>query len=189
MKRILHILLALTAIVGSASAQSLSVQPIEVQVGEQTEMVINLTGGATATALQFNLQLPEGISVDAYSATLGSATDGHSLNVEPLNNGDLLFILYSMNLNTFKDGEVLRIPININGEGTARLYNIRFADTDAVSYAGKETATGIKTLSNSPLKGENIYNLSGQQMVNGKSLNSKLPWGIYIKGGKKILAK
>ena len=108
--------------------------------------------------------------------------------METLDNGDLLFILYSMDLNRFKDGELLRIPININGEGTARLFNVRFADTDAVSYAGKETATGIASPKSSP-KGKDIYNLSGQQMVNGKSLNSKLPWGIYIKGGKKILAK
>ena len=47
-------------------------------------------------------------------------TDGHTLCMETLDNGDLLFILYSMNLNTFKDGELLRIPININGEGTAK---------------------------------------------------------------------
>ena len=142
MKRILHILLALTAIVGSASAQSLSVQPIEVQVGEQTEMVINLTGGATATALQFNLQLPEGISVDAYSATLGSATDGHSLNVEPLNNGDLLFILYSMDLKAFKDGELLRIPVtagNSATNATGQLYTVRTSSAEAVSHTCSDT--------------------------------------------------
>ena len=44
----------------------------------------------------------------------------------------------------------------------------------------------IKTLSDSPLKGENIYNLAGQ-MVNGKSVNGKLPKGIYIVNGKKVL--
>jgi hypothetical protein len=50
-----------------------------------------------------------------------------------------------------------------------------------------DNATTIgKTLSDSPLKGENIYNLAGQ-MVNGKSVNGKLPKGIYIVGGKKVL--
>ena len=174
---------AFTLMSFGATAQNLS---FEVKANEAT---INISGATGMTALQFCLQLPAGVTIDTSNATMGSATDGHTLCIETLDNGDLLFILYSMNLNRFKDGEVLRIPININGEGTARLYNVRFADTDAVSYAGEETATGIKTLSNSPLKGENIYNLSGQQMVNGKSLNSKLPRGIYIKGGKKILAK
>ena len=182
-KRIQTILFALAAIVGSANAQNLS---FEVKANEAT---MNISGATDMTALQFCLQLPAGVTIDTSNATMGEATAGHTLCVETLDNGDLLFILYSMNLNRFKDGEVLRIPININDEGTAKLYNVRFADTEAVSYAGEETATGIKTLSNSPLKGENIYNLSGQQMVNGKSLNSKLPRGIYIKGGKKILAK
>ena len=181
-KRIHTILFALAAIIGSANAQNLS---FEVQANEAT---MNISGATGMTALQFCLQLPAGVTIDTSNATMGEATDGHTLCIETLDNGDLLFILYSMNLNRFKDGELLRIPININGEGTARLYNIRFADTDAVSYAGEETATAIASPKSSP-KGKDIYNLSGQQMVNGKSLNSKLPRGIYIKGGKKILAK
>ena len=32
-----------------------------------------------------------------------------------------------------------------------------------------------------------IYNLAGQQIVNGKMSNRKLPNGIYITEGKKIL--
>ncbi len=46
--------------------------------------------------------------------------------------------------------------------------------------------TGIETLSNSPSKGENIYNLNGI-IVNSKSPNRKLPRGIYIKDGRKQL--
>ncbi len=48
--------------------------------------------------------------------------------------------------------------------------------------------TGLKTLSNSPLKGEDIYDLNGR-IVNGKLSNSKLPQGIYIKDGRKRLKK
>ena len=43
-----------------------------------------------------------------------------------------------------------------------------------------EDATGIETLSNSPLKGEDIYNLAGQRM-------QKMQRGINIMNGKKIL--
>ena len=45
-----------------------------------------------------------------------------------------------------------------------------------------DDATGIEetTLSNSPLKGENIYNLAGQRI-------SKMQKGINIVNGKKIL--
>lgn len=141
-RRILHILLALVAIVGSLKAQSLSVQPIEVQTGEQTEMVVSLTGGISATALQFNLKLPEGISANANSTTLGSATDGHTLCVEPLDNCDLLFILYSMDLKAFKDGELLRIPVtagNSATNATGQLYTVRTSSAEAVSHTCSDT--------------------------------------------------
>ena len=43
-----------------------------------------------------------------------------------------------------------------------------------------DTETGIETLSNSPMKGENIYNLAGQRV-------NKAQKGIYIENGKKVL--
>ena len=43
-----------------------------------------------------------------------------------------------------------------------------------------ENATGIETLSNSPVKGENIYNLAGQRI-------SKMEKGVNVVNGKKIL--
>lgn len=43
-----------------------------------------------------------------------------------------------------------------------------------------DVITGIKTLSDSPLKGEDIYNLAGQRL-------QKMQRGINIVGGKKIL--
>ncbi len=46
-----------------------------------------------------------------------------------------------------------------------------------------DDATGIeKTLSDSPLKGENIYNLAGQRI-------QKMQKGLYIVNGKKVLVK
>ena len=173
MKKLLTFAFALMSF--GATAQNLS---FEVKANEAT---MNISGATGMTALQFCLQLPVGVTIDTSNATLGSATDGHTLCMETLDNGDLLFILYSMDLNTSKDGELLRIPININGEGTARFYNVRFADTDAVSYAGKETATGIASPKSSP-KGKDlkIYNLAGQRL-------NKMQRGINIKDGRKIL--
>ena len=173
MKKLLTFAFALMSF--GATAQNLS---FEVKANEAT---MNISGATNMTALQFCLQLPAGVTIDTSNTTLGSATDGHTLCVETLDNGDQLFILYSMNLNTFKDGELLRIPININGEGTAKLYNVRFVDTEAVSYAGEETATGIASPKSSP-KGKDlkIYNLAGQRL-------NKMQRGINIKDGRKIL--
>ena len=49
-------------------------------------------------------------------------------------------------------------------------------------FFGGDDATGIETLSNSPLKGENIYNVAGQKLT-------KMQKGINIVNGKKMLVK
>ena len=167
--------IALAAISCSLAAQELTLQT------SGTELVVNANGLTAMTALQFNLELPEGTSI-TNDAAMGEATDGHTLCIESLDNGDHLFILYSMDLNTFSEGEILRIPLT-TANSTAKLYNIRFADTDAVSYAGKETATGIASPKSSP-KGKDlkIYNLAGQRM-------SKPTKGVNIQNGRKVVIK
>ncbi|MBR6063386.1 MAG: hypothetical protein IKP54_04450 [Bacteroidales bacterium] len=143
MKRIIYsILLALASF--SATGQTLSVESIEVEAGGEATLVVSVSGLAS-TALQFNLNLPEGVTLVG-SNQLGDATNNHTLSVQTLDNGDHLFVLYSMNLNRFKDGELLRIPVSIgnnakSGEGS--LYTFRTATTDVVSYAHNNTTFTI----------------------------------------------
>jgi len=130
-------MVALTAMAGGATPQTLSVQPIEAQTGEQTEVVVSLTGGTAMTALQFNLKLPEGLTFGDGDATTGAATDGHTLSVQTLDGGDRLFVLYSMEQKTFGDGELLRIPVTAGSAATTgegRLYTVRTATAEAVSH-------------------------------------------------------
>jgi hypothetical protein len=141
MKRLYTIIMALATLVVSANAQSLSVQNIEAQMDEETALVVSLAEGSSMTALQFNLSLPEGVTLatsgDTYGATLGTATDGHTLSVQPLASGDLLFILYSMEQKAFRNGELLRIPLKAGSTAASangKLYTIRTATASAVSH-------------------------------------------------------
>lgn len=171
--RYLPAIIALLAIASSAMAQELTLQSSE------SGLVVNANGLTSMTALQFTLELPEGVTI-ANDASMGEATDGHTLCMETLRNGNRLFILYSMNLNTFKDGELLHIPLDINNDGTAKLYNVRFADTAAISYAGAETATGINLTPAFSKRVGAIYDLCGRRVTHtGK--------GIYIIDGKKVV--
>ena len=54
------------------------------------------------------------------------------------------------------------------------------AGVKGFTFVFEDTEDGIKTLSNSPLKGENIYNLAGQRI-------NKMQKGINIVNGKKIM--
>jgi hypothetical protein len=66
--------------------------------------------------------------------------------------------------------------------------NLKLPSRSVVTVVMKslEDPDGIgETLSNSPLKGESMYfDLSGRQMVNGK-----MPRGVYIKNGQKLISK
>ncbi len=126
--------------IASASAQTLSVAPVETETDGQTELVVSMAGATGMTALQFTLSMPEGVSLsDAANcgATLGDAANGHTLRVEELASGDKLFILYNMNMNTFADGELLRLPLTAGSEpttGTGKLSTVRTATTASVSH-------------------------------------------------------
>ena len=67
---------------------------------------------------------------------------------------------------------IMRVE-NKFGGSPAYVKDVRFFD-------GEEDVTGIQTLSNSPLKGEDIYNLAGQKL-------NTMQKGINIVNGKKIL--
>lgn len=157
MRRLYIIITALTILIVNARAQSLSVTNIEAQTGEETTLVVSLTEGSSMTALQFNLSLPEGVTLttsgDTYGITLGTATDGHTLDVETLSNGDLLFILYNTDQKAFKNGELLRIPLTAGSTATetnGKLYTVRTATADAVSHTCADVSFSMKVAEPEP---------------------------------------
>ena len=136
------ILLVAVILCSNVTAQTLSVQDIDVKAGGTGELIILYAGGGKITALQFNLNIPKGITAETGSITLGTATNGHTLRVEPLESGDLLFVLYSMDFKAFKDGELLRIPLTaVKNElsDNGNLYTLRSATIDAVSHECNNT--------------------------------------------------
>ena len=141
MKRLYTIIMALATLVVSANAQSLSVQNIEAQMDEETALVVSLAEGSSMTALQFNLSLPEGVTLDETAITKGTAASGHTLEVETLSNGDRLFVLYHKENTPLANGELLRLPVTVGSEaGTfeGKLYTVRTATADAVSHKAAE---------------------------------------------------
>ena len=87
----------------------------------------------------------------------------------------------------------------VGGKGTpfdSNVINATYAHPDGGTYNPgyftADTMTGIQSIHNSQFtihNAEAIYNLAGQKMVNDKWSNTKLPRGIYIKDGKKVIRK
>jgi len=136
-QRMIQTIVALVAIVSSAAAQTLSVASVEVNPGEQTELVISASGMSNVTALQFNLALPDGAILDESAITKGEAVGTHTLSVQTMANGNRLFVLYNMDLGQIGTGTLLRLPITAGqqaGNFNGSLSTIRTATTDAVSH-------------------------------------------------------
>jgi hypothetical protein len=163
--------------------QTLTVAPVEATAGEDTELSVSISG-QSATALQFNLRLPEGVTLSESEVTKGAAAVGHTLNVVPLDNGDRLFILYDMNLNYLKEGELMRIPVKVDDKaqtGNGKLYSVRTATAEAKSYSSADVSFAVTVkggTSDAPrgdLNGDGEVNMSDVMFLVQKILNGKFP--------------
>lgn len=147
-------ILALTTIAVVASAQTLSVEPIEGRAGEQKTMTVSLSDASSATALQFNLSLPANVTVDEGGCGLGAAASNHTLSVDKLDNGNYLFVLYSTDFTTLTNGTLVTIPVNIAesaSSGNGGLYLVRSSKEDAVSYQHESVSFDVD-VTTGPLK-------------------------------------
>ena len=138
-RRLLQTIVALLAIAGGATAQTLSVASIEATTGGQAELVVNASGMSGVTALQFNLALPQGITLNESAIMKGEAvSSGHTLSVQTMDNGDRLIVLYHTDLGQIGDGILLRLPITVGqetGSFSGSLNTVRTANTEVESHA------------------------------------------------------
>ena len=191
-KRTIIVLTALLMLFGvSAKAQKISVTPIEAIVGGQTTLTINLSNPSESTALQFNLQSPDDVTINENGCTLGTSAKNHTLSVNRMDSGDYLFVLYNMDLQPITEGTLLTVPVSIGNDarsGNGTIYTVRLSKSDAVSQQFENTSFAINITGNTAVKGiavdgkksDAIYNLNGQQIASPQK-------GINIISGKKVM--
>ena len=141
--RILHLIAVLLMIAANTTAQTITVSDYEAGAGWNETIKVNISDASEITAVQFNLSLPEGVVLDegwleqrGHQVFLGNAANGHSLAVKPLTSGDLLIVVYGLNLQTFNDGTLVEIMTMATDDVTTsngRLYNVRTATVAAES--------------------------------------------------------
>ena len=152
-RRILQSIVALQAIAGSATAQTLSVASVEATTGGQAKLVVNGSGMTDVTALQFNLALPQGVTLNESAITKGEAVSGHTLSVQTKDGGNRLIVLYHTDLGLVGNGTLLRLPITAGqqtGSFSGSLYTIRTANTEAESHPCSTVGFSIKVKAPAP---------------------------------------
>ncbi|MBR2234770.1 MAG: dockerin type I repeat-containing protein [Prevotella sp.] len=114
--------------------------------GTQAEIAIQMKNTADIRGFQFNLYLPDGVTVKKhtngkYMATLCQERlddgDSHTLNVTMQEDGALLFLCSSLSDETFlgNDGDIISLTVEVSedmadGDHTVTLKNIKLSETD-----------------------------------------------------------
>lgn len=139
--------IAFLLIAGHVLADELHINNVSLEPGSTVEVSVELNNPEkTYTLLEFNLSLPEGVSIakddDGYLMVSGNMyrlTSSHAVDVEQQTDGSYKFLLYSAEDKaiTGTSGEIFKITLTADEmaeSGTAKVYNQLFADADANGY-------------------------------------------------------
>lgn len=190
--RILNTVIGLLALWGSANAQTLSVASVEATAGEQKTLTVSLSDASSATAMQFNLSLPANVTINESGCALGNAANNHTLRVSRMDNGNYLFVIFSMDFKKLGNGTLLTIPVifaNDAKSGNGNLFTVRSSASDAVSHQNQNATfsvnvntSDIKNIKTNDVKKGIIYNIRGQKLATPQR-------GVNIIDGQKVLVK
>lgn len=196
---------------GNVMAQKLTAADVNIEQGKTADLVLSFDAPEIAAAAQFNLTLPEGITIaldknDSPDFTKGALlTRDNTVSITPQDGNVYQVLIYNTNakaaVRTFTDksGVLLTIPLEAAenatiGEEKGTLTGAKFANFDAQSVGVvpdaefkiniTAVATGINSIQADELaKAGKVYNLQGQRVSNTKQ------GGLYIVNGKKVIVK
>ena len=173
-QRIFGIVAALSLLVCTATAQTISFSDFEARPGRNVVVEFSISGVNEMTALQFNLSLPEGFSLFEYAEgenIVAGCKTGDEMKVIPLENGDYLVVLYNMYLKTFSETVSFSMTLKASedcGTKEGRIYNVRMSTVDAVSHTCEGVsfkATVGKPVSNITLNQTTVTLVEGESLT------------------------
>ena len=146
--------------------------------------------GKTIANCNFQLQLPEGVSVKPkgkkYEYEEGDATEGMTFSIA-FKNDKYTITVYDGEFDETAGNTIITLPLEGTLSGDATVSNIAFGDPDGNNISRPETFTisladAINSISADETKSGVIYNMNGQRV-------SKATKGIFIIDGKKVAVK
>jgi hypothetical protein len=211
MKLLKACLIALTVLPLTAAAQSqtkLTVDDFTINANETQTLTVNLENpDMTVTLVQFDLELPEGLSIpkdedDEYLIDMTSrASKKHTLDYND-KNGRVLLSSSSNKTLSGTSGAIITIDITAAATfetGTITLKNIEIVSPDntAANPVFSKPDNVVINIETSGISGVtmsneyqgSIYTLQGVKVGENASSFDSLEKGIYILNGKKIVKK
>ena len=150
--------------------------------------------GKAFNSMQFDVVLPEGLSIDMDAISTTARTHGMDI----YNNGTRVVVSgLADNVIKDEDGAVLYLPVKAESTAGAGTYEVEFANAVLGTVEGNAvyshnfstpiTTNDLTGISSSPkssmLNAQSIFDLNGRKVADPKN------GGIYIINGKKVKAK
>ncbi len=202
-KLCLIVLAALPLSIAAQSSTKLYIDDYNIKAGETKTMNIGLSNpDMEVTALQFDLYLPDGLSIaiedDEYVVDIDRTTyKKHSLDTKA-NDGFVRFLLASSKKSVLSGttGTIITVSLVASStfeSGTISLKNITIADPSAnkVTPADVEIKVGENTavegITVDKIISSDVYDLSGRRVRANASSLEGLSKGVYLMNGKKVV--
>lgn len=158
------------------------VEPTKCKSGIQINLPILMKNSAEIRGFQFNLYLPEGLTIakNAKGKLLASLSSGrrdeydeHTLSVAKQDDGSYLFLCGSLYEDIFlgNDGEIVTVTIDIDKEVVEGGYpiilkNIKLTENDIRKYYETSQVKSTLTIESSSVRGD----VNGDGIVNGTDI-------------------
>ena len=124
-KRILLTIVSLLALVYQVSAEDIvTIKDFSISAGETKEVSISLDNDVTYAAFQFDLYLPEGISIIEYSSCTDRVPEGTTLEMNKQEDGCYRFIAAAMDLQDIKGSTGSIITVKVTASETLESGNL-----------------------------------------------------------------
>ncbi len=146
-------------------------QAEEVSVfGKTVKVAVNLNNSTAFTAGQFDIQLPDGMSIA--NQELSDRSNGHDIFVNEIGDGLYRVLVATIDNNEFNGnaGDLVTLNVEVGSsvtDGNIQLTNAIFADAQGRAYTLSDidgaSATGIDSINAATAK-ERVYSIGGQIM-------------------------
>ena len=185
------------------------IEPFSATAGEQIELSIKMKNTAAIRGFQFDLYLPEGMTVVKSSkgkiqGTLNADRlpdeDEHQLTFSEQPDGAIRFLCSSQYDETFtgNDGELITLKVNVaagvaDGDYPIQMKKMKLTETDISKFYEAELIETVVTIGDGTSGISNVnlndndnryYTLDGQ-LLQGKPTQK----GVYIVNGRKVVMK
>ena len=154
--------------------------------------ILSVSNAVDYTAIQFDMLVPEGVDISRIEKRIGA---GHTVMSGKIGENTVRVVLASMSNRNFRGDELLEVVAESAAEAEIQITNVCMSTREglvnrpegiSVRVPGNTTGIGTQPDGNTTF---DVYDTNGRLVKKGASPTDRLPSGVYVINGKKVVVK